>query len=266
MTNVVHHCTALDVLVRTLDDTIDLVYIDPPFGTGSRQTLKRQRTGDVISHASYEDPDEGYVPWLREHVEEIRRALRPSGTMYLHLDRRWSHYVKVMCDEVFGRPCFLNEVVWSYNFGGRGKRCWPQKHDSILVYVKEPGKHVFNWDDIPRVPYAAPEMQHVGRSPEEAARRIASGQVPTDVWQLSIVGTASKERNGYPTQKPVRLVERAILASSPVGGTVMDVFAGSGTTGDAAHRHNRSFILADVSPDAIATMRDRFKDVEVEWA
>lgn len=185
--------------------------------------------------------------------------------MYLHLDHHWVHYAKVMCDEVFGRDCFLNEVIWSYDFGGRGKRCWPKKHDSILVYVKTPGKHVFNWDSIDRIPYATPEMQHVGRTPEEAAQRIAAGKVPTDVWSMSILGTNSRERNGYPTQKPVKLVERAILASSPPDGVVVDVFAGSGTTGAAAHNQGRRFVLADVSPNAIQTMKERFKELEVEW-
>lgn len=265
MKGTVYHRNALSVLAQTENASIDLVYVDPPFGTGDRQALDRQRSGESLSHIAYDDPNDGYIDWLRTHVEEIRRVLKPTGTMYLHLDHHWSHYAKVMCDEVFSRWCFLNEVVWAYNFGGRGKRSWPKKHDVILVYAREEGKHVFNWDDIPRIPYAAPEMQRVGRTPEEAQRRIDMGQVPTDVWQLSIVGTAAKERNGYPTQKPVRLVERAILASSSVGGIVMDVFAGSGTTGEAARRHDRNFILADVNPDAIATMRVRFKDAQVEW-
>jgi site-specific DNA-methyltransferase (adenine-specific) len=171
----------------------------------------------------------------------------------------------MMDDEVFGPASFLNEVIWTYDYGGRGKTCWPKKHDSILVYVKDLEDYVFNWDAIPRVPYKAPEMQRVGRSLEEAEKRVALGKVPTDVWDISIVGTNAKERNGYPTQKPVKLVERAVLASSPPGGLVVDVFAGSGTAGEAAHRHGRSFTLADVSPWSYEVMKERFKDIDVNW-
>ena len=265
MVNKIYHDNALNVLSFLQESSVDLCYIDPPFGTGNKQSLSRKQEGEVVSKLSYADPNVDYVEWLKLHVEGVRRVLKPTGTMYLHLDHHWVHYAKVMSDEVFGRECFLNEVIWSYNFGGRGKRCWPKKHDSILVYSREAGNHVFNWDEIDRIPYAAPELQKVGRTPEEAATRIALGQVPTDVWQMSIVGTAAKERNGYPTQKPVKLVERAIRASSPSGGVVLDVFAGSGTTGQAAHNLGRSFILADVSPHSIEVMRDRFKDLVVEW-
>jgi site-specific DNA-methyltransferase (adenine-specific) len=164
----------------------------------------------------------------------------------------------VMCDEIFGYENFLNEVIWSYNFGGRGKDRWPMKHDTILVYVKKMGKHIFNWDDIDRIPYAAPELQYVGRSKEEAEKRIAQGQVPTDVWSMSIVGTASKERIGYPNQKPIKLMRRAIAASSPIGGTILDPFAGSGSTGAAAMSCGRNFILADASQQAVDVMKKRF--------
>ena len=264
--NVVYHCNALSVLMRQPTESVDLVYIDPPFGTGRRQALNRHKRGEVISVLGYEDPRAHYLEWLQEHMLEVKRVLKPSGTLYLHLDQRWSHRVRVMLeDSVFGEDNYLNTVIWSYNFGGRGKDRWPQKHDDILVYVKSMKDHIFNWDDVPRIPYAAPDLQKVGRTPEDAQRRIELGQVPTDVWQLSIVGTASKERNGYPTQKPVKLIERAILASSPKGGVVMDVFGGSGTTGAAAHKHGRRFILADISLEAIDVMKRRFKDIEVEW-
>lgn len=264
--NSVYHAEALTVLARTPDDSIDLVYVDPPFGTGQRQRLNRRKQGEVISTMIYEDPNINYLEWLREHMLEIKRVLKPSGTVYLHLDQRWSHHARVMLEEsVFTAENYLNTIIWAYNFGGRGKDRWPQKHDDILVYVKSMKDHVFNWDDVPRIPYAAPELQKIGRTPEEAQRRIELGQVPTDVWQLSIVGTASKERNGYPTQKPVKLVERAILASSPKDGLIMDVFAGSGTTGEAAHRTGRRFVLADTSLWAIEVMKERFKDLDITW-
>lgn len=263
--NTVYHQNALTVLRETIASSVDLIYVDPPFGTGNKQALNRKKAGEVVSQIVYEDPNIHYIEWLKAHVEQFHRVLKTSGTLYLHLDHHWVHHAKVMCDEVFGQQCFLNEVIWAYDFGGRGKRSWPKKHDSILVYVKDPEQYVFNWDDIDRLPYAAPEMQRAGRTPEEAEKRIAAGKVPTDVWFMSIVGTNSKERNGYPTQKPVKLVERAILASSPLNGIVMDVFAGSGTTGSAALKHGRSFVLADTSPWAIELMKERFSDVTVDW-
>lgn len=259
------HSTAIDVLINTPESSIDLVYVDPPFGTGQLQTLNRKKNGNVVGSFGYDDPNVDYVEWLKTHVEAIRHVLKPMGTLYLHLDHHWVHYAKVMCDEVFGRQCFLNEVIWSYDFGGRGKRSWPKKHDSILVYVKDADQYVFNWDDIDRIPYKAPEMQRVGRTPEEAAVRILAGKVPTDVWEMSIVGTNSKERLGWPTQKPVKLIERAIVASSPIDGVVMDVFAGSGTTGQAAHNRGRRFVLVDRHPLAIEMMRERFRDLDVNW-
>jgi site-specific DNA-methyltransferase (adenine-specific) len=263
--NVVYHANALSVLARMEDDSVDLVYCDPPFGTGHKQALVRRKAGEVMSFIEFDDPNTNYIEWLRKHVEGLHRVLKLTGTLYLHLDHHWVHRAKVMCDEVFGPECFLNEVIWAYDFGGRGKDRWPRKHDNILVYVKEAGKHVFNWDAIPRVPYKAPEMQRVGRSPEEAEERIALGKVPTDVWDIGIIGTNAKERNGYPTQKPRLLVERAVLASSPPGGHVIDVFAGSGTTGEAAYINGRSFTLADTSPWAIEVMQERFKGMPVEW-
>lgn len=258
--NHIFHDSALNVLKATKEGSVDLVYIDPPFGTGHKQALPRKKNGEVISTITYEDPNINYIEWLKEHMCAVRRVLKPNGTVYLHMDHHWVHRAKVMMDdEVFGADSFLNEVIWAYDYGGRGKHCWPKKHDSILVYVKDPKDYVFNWDDIDRIPYMAPGLQ---KDPD----RADEGKVPTDVWWMSIVGTSSKERNGYPTQKPVKLVERAILASSPPGGTVMDVFAGSGTTGEAAHKHGRRFILADMSPWSIEVMQARFKDIAVTWA
>ncbi len=265
MTNKVYHCEALVALHALPDASIDLIYTDPPFGTQIQQVSHRRRCGKVISFVGYDDKQIDYMAWIKPHLNEFKRVLKPTGTLYLHMDWHWVHYVKIALDEIFGRDCFLNEVVWAYDFGGRGKRSWPKKHDTILVFSREKDKHVFNWDDIDRVPYAAPEMQRVGRSVEEAERRIAAGKVPTDVWFMSIVGTQAKERTGYPNQKPVKLIERAVLASSPQGGVVLDPFAGSGTTGMAALLHDRSFILSDVSSQAIEVMKERFKEVSVEW-
>lgn len=238
--------------------SIDLIYTDPPFGTQTNQVMERQKDGKVISKVGYSDRHDDYMAFIRPHLIEMHRVLKQSGTLYLHLDGRWVHHVKVALDDIFGQDCFLNEVIWAYDFGGRGKRSWPRKHDSILVYVKASGKHVFNWDDIDRIPYMAPGLQ-------KDPTRAAVGKVPTDVWWMSIVGTQSKERNGYPNQKPVALVERAILASSPLQGIVLDPFAGSGTTGEAAIRHGRTFVLVDQNPLAHEVMQKRFDGVDVAW-
>jgi len=263
--NVVHRGTALDLLCSVPNESIDLIYTDPPFGTGNTQTMDRKKAGKTVSKIEYSDKYENYLDFLEPHLIEMHRVLKPTGTMYLHMDWRWVHYAKVMCDGIFGMENFLNEVVWSYNFGGRGKDRWPQKHDTILVYTKEMGKHTFNWNDIDRIPYAAPELQYVGRTKEEAEKRIAEGQVPTDVWSMSIVGTASKERIGYPNQKPIKLMKRAIVASSNVGDIVLDPFGGSGSTAAAAMEANRKFITGDSSPDAIQTMRNRFTGLDVKF-
>jgi len=254
--NTIHQATALSVLKATPDNSVDLVYSDPPFGTGVVQS----------SHGmAYNDVTLEYGAFLSQHLVEFHRVLKPTGTLYLHLDWRHVHIARLDCDQIFGTDNFLNEIIWSYNFGGRGKTTWARKHDNILVYAKHAGQHVFNYDDIDRVPYKAPDMQRVGRTPEDAEARIARGQVPTDVWEMSIIGTNAKERTGYPTQKPLKLVERIITASSPPGGLVMDVFAGSGTTGEAAHKHGRSFVLADTNPQAIEVMQRRLKDVPTDW-
>lgn len=258
MDNVVCHGDSLVVLKTIADESIDLIYADPPFGTGNTQKMLRRSGGIAYGDTlSYTDSSSEYVEFLANIVSEFHRVLKSTGTVYLHLDWRWSHYAKIECDKVFGRDNFLSEIVWSYNFGGRGKDRWPAKHDTILVYTKNVGSHTFNWDDIDRIPYAAPALQHIGRSKEEAEKRIADGQVPTDVWSMSIIGTASKERTGYPTQKPLRLVERIVRASSNVGDLVLDPFCGSGTTAVAAAKLDRSFIVIDKSEQAITTTKTR---------
>lgn len=256
---IIHHKEALNLLRELNDESVDFIYTDPPFGTQELQTLERKIHGKSISKITYSDKHEDYLIFLEPHLNEFHRVLKKSGTMYLHLDWRWVHYAKIMCDKIFGYDNFLNEIIWSYNFGGRGKDRWPTKHDSILVYVKEKGKHTFNWDDIDRVPYAAPELQYVGRSKEEAEKRISEGQVPTDVWNMSIVGTASKERTGYPTQKPIKLIKRMIIASTNPGDLVLDSFAGSGSTGDAAIQCGRDFVMCDKGKSSLEVMKERFK-------
>ncbi len=251
----------------------DLIYIDPPFNTGRKQTrtqLKTERAaageaGDRTGFAgqrytttrlgeqAYADSFDDYESFLQPRLEEARRVLAADGTLYFHIDYREVHYCKVLLDRLFGRASFLNEIIWAYDYGARTRKRWPAKHDNILVYVKDPANYVFNVDDIDRIPYMAPGL--VG--PEKAAR----GKLPTDVWWHTIVSPTGKEKTGYPTQKPVNILKRIVAASSRPGGAVLDFFAGSGTTGAAAHALGRRFVLIDNNPQALAVMQARFKDV-----
>jgi site-specific DNA-methyltransferase (adenine-specific) len=257
----------LTVLASLPDDSIDLVYVDPPFNTGKRQTLRRLRTirdevaGDRVGFAgrryrtvqlgslSYLDIHDDYLDFLEPRLVEIRRVLAPTGSLYLHLDPREVHYARVLADAIFGRERFLNEVIWAYDYGARTKRRWPAKHDNILVYVKDPKRYWFDAEAVERIPYMAPGL--VG--PEKAAR----GKLPTDTWWQTIVPPGGAERTGYPTQKPVAVLRRIVAASCPPGGLVADFFAGSGTTGAAALELGRRFLLVDSNPEAVAVMTGR---------
>ncbi|MCC7359865.1 MAG: site-specific DNA-methyltransferase [Anaerolineales bacterium] len=252
--------------------SVDLIYIDPPFNTGRRQArlqLKTRRAAEGagdrtgfggqrytttrVGEQAYSDQFDDYERFLEPRLAEARRVLADNGTLYFHIDYREAHYCKVLLDRLFGRASFLNEIIWAYDYGARTKKRWPAKHDNILVYVKDPANYVFNVDAIDRIPYMAPGL--VG--PEKAAR----GKLPTDVWWHTIVSPTGKEKTGYPTQKPVAILQRIITASSLPGGAVLDFFAGSGTTGAAAHALGRRFILMDNNPQALAVMRARLKDV-----
>ncbi|MFT5288889.1 MAG: site-specific DNA-methyltransferase (adenine-specific) [Planctomycetota bacterium] len=244
----------------------ELIYLDPPFNTGKRQAMKRVRnvrdeSGDhvgfggrryrseVLSTQSYADAFDDYLGFLTPRLEECARLLTEQGSLFVHVDPRESHYVKVTLDEIFGRDCFRNEIVWAYDYGGRSRRSWPAKHDVILWYSRDPKQWTYRYDDIERVPYMAPGL--VG--PKKAAR----GKVPTDVWWQTIVAPQSRERTGYPTQKPAKILDRIVRVHSNPGERVLDPFAGSGTTGESALRNGRSATLVDQNKEAIAVMRRR---------
>ena len=184
---------------------------------------------------------------------ETRRILASQGSLYFHIDPRESHYCKVLLDEIFGRESFLNEVVWAYDYGARTARRWPAKHDVILVYVKDSRGYHFDASEVAREPYMAPRLQ--------TAERAARGKLPTDVWWHTIVPTSSRERTGYPTQKPLGILRRIVAASSRPGDLVVDWCAGSGTTGAAAAELGRRFLLVDDQPAAIEVMRRRLAAV-----
>ncbi len=264
--NLVVHGENLDVLPHLPAAAFQLIYIDPPFNTGKTKrranlTTVRDDAGDRTGfggrryrtesgpRAAYADQFDDYLQFLGDRIGLARDLLTPSGTIYVHVDPRESHYVKIMLDEIFGREAFLNEIIWAYDYGGRPKDRWPAKHDVILVYVRTPGQHLFNRDEIERIPYMAPGLV----TPEKAAR----GKLPTDVWWHTIVPTNGAEKTGYPTQKPVGILRRIIAASSRPGDLVLDFFAGSGTTGVVAAEGNRRFVLVDQNPEAIAIMMKR---------
>ncbi|MYG91030.1 MAG: site-specific DNA-methyltransferase [Chloroflexi bacterium] len=262
----------LPVLQSLPAESVQLVYTDPPFNTGNVRAYQRLRTtrddeGDRVgfggrryrsestSQHSFGDAFEEYIEFLAPRLREIWRVLRHDGTLYLHLDAREVHYVKVLLDNIFGRDCFLNEIIWAYDFGGRPTRRWPAKHDNILVYVKDREQYVFNRDEIDRIPYLAPGL--VGK---ETAER---GKLPTDVWWHTIGVTSARERTGYPTQKPVALAERIIRPSSDADELVLDPFAGSGTVGASAEELGRRYLLIDSNPEAVDVMRERLPGAEI---
>ena len=175
--------------------------------------------------------------------------MTPDGSLFVHLDAREVHYVKVALDRLLGRDRFRNEIIWAYDYGGRPKNRWPCKHDTILWYALDPAEYVFEYDAIDRIPYMAPGLV----TKEKAAR----GKTPTDVWWNTIVPTNGREKTGYPTQKPLAILNRIVAVHSRPGDVVLDFFAGSGTTGEAAAIHDRSFVLVDDNPEAIRVAAER---------
>jgi site-specific DNA-methyltransferase (adenine-specific) len=254
-------------LLPELDDGIfQVAYLDPPFNTGRvqrRRTLATvtaadgDRTGfqgrryatSVLAESSYADEFDDYLGFLEPRLLEVRRLLAESGTLYLHIDYREAHYVKLLLDGLFGRDCFLNEIIWAYDYGARPRRRWPAKHDTILVYVKDPDRYWFDAEAVEREPYMAPGLV--------TAEKAARGKLPTDVWWHTIVSPTGKEKTGYPTQKPEGILRRIVQASSKPGDWCLDCFAGSGTLGAVAAALGRRFVLIDSNPEAVAVARRR---------
>jgi len=268
----------LDALRGMPDGHADLIYIDPPFNTGRTQRRTRIRTrrsspgeeGDrtgfqgeryettVVGTRRFRDRFDDYLAFLAPRLVEAYRVLAPHGSFYFHVDYREVHHCRLFLDDLFGPENLLNEIIWAYDYGARPKTRWPAKHDNILFYVKDRSNYVFNVDEIERIPYMAPGL--VG--PEKSAR----GKLPTDTWWHTIVPTSGAERTGYPTQKPLGILRRIITASSNPGDRVLDFFAGSGTTGMAAHELDRDFILVDDNPEALEVMAKRFESIPgVHW-
>ena len=265
----IHFGNNMDVLKEMESGSVNLVYVDPPFNTGKIQSRKRIETvrsedGDrigfkghtyktrVLGEQSFFDIYDDYIRFLRDRIEQTERVLTSDGSFFLHLDYREIHYAKVMCDEVFGRESFINEIIWSYDYGGRNKSRWSAKHDNILWYAKDPKNFTYRYDDIDRIPYMAPGL--VG------AEKAAKGKTPTDSWWHTIVSPNGKEKTGYPTQKPLGIINRIIRVHSNPGDVILDYFAGSGTTGIAALAEGRKVILVDNNRQALEVMCKRFDD------
>ena len=276
-TGAVVHADALAALRDVPPGCAGLVYADPPFNTGRPRRGLRLRVavdpdgGDRTGFAGrryrserrllqqYPDSFDDYLGWLAPLLEESRRVLAPHGTLYLHLDPRESHYCKLLLDQIFGRDHFLNELVWAYDYGARSTRRWSAKHDVILVYVRDRRAYHFDAAAVERIPYMSPALHRPDRA--------ALGKLPTDVWWQTIVPTNSRERTGYPTQKPLAILRRIVAASSRPGEVVLDWCAGSGTTGVAAHQLGRRFLLIDRGDEAVAVMRKRLEHVpDVRYA
>jgi site-specific DNA-methyltransferase (adenine-specific) len=258
----------MQLLPAFADASFQLVYIDPPFNTGkaqTRHTLQAVRdehgahTGfqgqrystRLLSQSSYSDSFGDYLAFLAPRLQQAHRLLAREGTLYFHIDYREAHRCKLLLDEIFGRECFLNEIIWAYDYGGRAKRRWPAKHDTILVYVKDPRHYFFDSEEVDREPYMAPGLV----TPE----KIARGKLPTDVWWHTIVPTSGREKTGYPTQKPEGVLRRIVQASSRPGDWCLDFFAGSGTLGAVAAQLQRRYVLIDSNPEAVRIMRARLR-------
>jgi site-specific DNA-methyltransferase (adenine-specific) len=261
----------LEFLPEFADESFQLVYIDPPFNTRKEQRRRTLQTvpdesGDrvgfqgrryatrLLAESSYRDSFEDYLGFLEPRLREARRLLTRSGTLYFHIDYREAHYCKLLLDELFGRESFLNEIIWAYDYGARARRRWPAKHDTILVYVKDPERYYFDAEAVDREPYMAPGLV--------TAEKAARGKLPTDVWWHTIVSPTGKEKTGYPTQKPEGIVRRIVLASTRPGDWCLDFFAGSGTLGAVAAQLGRRYVLIDSSPEAVGIARRRLAPFE----
>ncbi|MCH7572798.1 MAG: site-specific DNA-methyltransferase [Planctomycetes bacterium] len=255
-------------VLPTLPDAFSrLIYIDPPFNTGKEQKrdrfkaiadeVKGIRTGfggrsyrtEAIESGSYGDSFDDYLEFLMPRIEAALHCLTPDGSLFVHLDWREAHHVKVALDKLLGRNRFMNEIIWAYDYGGRSKSKWSAKHDTILWYALDPSNYIFNFDEMDRIPYMAPGLV--------TKEKAAKGKTPTDVWWHTIVPTNGKEKTGYPTQKPLGVLNRIIKVHTKEGDCVLDFFAGSGTTGEAAASNGREFVLIDDNPEAVEVMKTR---------
>ena len=254
-------------------ESVPLIYIDPPFNTGkiqSRQQIrvsqdkngervgfggKKYRT-EVVGESGYDDSFADFMGFLRPRLQEAHRILTANGSLFFHIDWRESARCRLLLEEIFGGAAHcINEIIWAYDFGGRGKNKWPPKHDNIYWFAKNPADYIYNYDAIDRIPYMAPGLA--------GKEKAAHGKTPTDVWWNTIVPTNGHEKIGYATQKPLAIIERIVRVHSNPGDVVLDFFAGSGTIGEAAAKNGRGFILIDKNTEAVCVIKKRIANF---WA
>lgn len=253
----------LEILPKLPSNSCTMIYIDPPFNTGKVQKrdritvveAKEGEKGDRVGFAgksyistkidspSYVDSFDNFEEFLMPRIKASLHTLTANGSLFVHLNYKEVHYIKVALDKLLGRDRFINEIIWAYDYGARSKTRWPAKHDNILWYAMNPKDYIFNFDAIDTIPYLAPGL--VG--PEKAAK----GKKLTDTWFNTIVPTMGPEKQGYPTQKPLKIIDRLVKVHSNEGDTILDFFCGSGTTGYSAKKNSRNFIMIDQSKEAI---------------
>ncbi len=262
-------------ILPTLPDRLArMIYIDPPFNVGRKHTGGRiktiasdtgtregfgGKTYDVIEKhtgSSYDDSFDDFESFLMPRIEASLHCLTDDGSIFVHLDYREVHYIKVAIDKLLGRDHFVNEIIWAYDFGGRSKTKYSAKHDTVLWYCKDPTNYVFNFDALERIPYLAPAL--VG------AEKAERGKTITDCIWHTIAPTNGSERTGYPTQKPLGLMNIFIKTHTAPNDVVLDYFAGSGTTLHAAANNGRSFVGIDQNPEACKIMAKRLEKYNPE--
>ena len=251
------------------DESIDLIYIDPPFGT---QSLWQSRafTENVQELQFYDiwgGGIHGYIEFMVERLRHMHRLLKPTGSLFVHLDWRTSHYIKIELDKIFevknpasSNTNFVNEIVWCYGSGGASKRHFSKKHDTILFYAKNKSKYQFFCDPV-REPYKEKcKVKYKIINNKKYLRKHKLGRIPFDWFEMPCLTNTAKERVGWPTQKPLRLLERIIKATTKENDIVADFFCGCGTAIVAAQRLNRRWIGIDASKTACEVMLERIKE------
>jgi len=254
----------LELLGMLPDGCVDLVYIDPPFGTGKRRESPKGDDGPGGYDDALDDPVE-FTQWLAPRLAGLWRVLADSGSLVIHLDTRAVHHVRVWCDGEFGADRLENEIIWHYTGGGRSKKRFSRKHDVLLWYSKGDGR-IFNIDAV-REPYEPTSGYAKGGIVSKKGKKYMpnpKGKPVDDVWDIPIVNPLAKERTGYPTQKPMQLLERVIGALSVEWAVVADIFSGSGTTACASAKLGRRYICCDINPDAIAVTMERLEQMGAE--
>lgn len=254
----------MSVMRNLPSEFINLIYADPPFFTNKHYS--HGMSGDAVFSDKWDGGLSAYLAWIRPRLREMRRVLRIDGSIYVHIDWHAAHYVKTIMDEIFGYRNFLNEIIWHYHDpGGTVRDRFKKKHDTILLYARDAGKHAFYTDAV-REKYSSgtlnqAKMGHVSFGRRTKVNKL--GKVPEDVWELSIINSQAKERNGYPTQKPEALLERIIKASSLPGDVVADFFSGSGTTAAVAEKLGRRWIVSDIAQAGIEMLDRRIGTLEI---